>query len=310
MRWNILGPTLLSVSLVASSAVAQNLINNGTFNSNISDWSSLDSDVALAWTANDADGSPTSGSLQATNNSPTALDSGFVQCVDGLTAGVNYNFGVKMLIPSSNPPGQSTLQIQWNDAAGCTGDFLRAEIMESEIFDAWAAVSGSHVAPAGTKSAVIFGEVLKNSNTAAAYQTSYDDIFLEPTSTSSPCTPSSTTLCIDDQPGDKRFQITASWRDPSVTGGGGSGHAVSLATLGLVHGGVFWFFSSDNPEILIKVLNGCAVNSFHWVFFDAGTNVGFTVTVTDTTTGIAREYINHLNNPAPPVQDTSAFACP
>ena len=51
--------------------------------------------------------------------------------------------------------------------------------------------------------------------------------------------------------------------------------------------------------------------TLYWVFFAAGTNVEFTVTVTDTQTGTVKTYSNPLNTAAPPVQDTSAFAtCP
>jgi hypothetical protein len=75
--------------------------------------------------------------------------------------------------------------------------------------------------------------------------------------------------------------------------------------------GLFWFFSASNLEMLMKVLNGCGLNNHYWVFFAAGTNVEFTVNVTDTLRGGTRTYFNPLNNPAPPVQDTSAFAtCP
>jgi uncharacterized metal-binding protein len=63
--------------------------------------------------------------------------------------------------------------------------------------------------------------------------------------------------------------------------------------------------------MLVKVLDGCAVNGGKWVFASAGTNVGLTMTVTDTTTGAQKIYQNADLNPAQPIQDTSAFAtCP
>jgi len=96
-------------------------------------------------------------------------------------------------------------------------------------------------------------------------------------------------------------------------GGGlqGNGRAVALSSLGLTHGGAFWFFSPDNPEILVKVLDGCGFNGAKWFFASAGTNVGFTVTVTDTATAAQKVYTNPDRNPALPIQDTSAFTtCP
>ncbi len=124
------------------------------------------------------------------------------------------------------------------------------------------------------------------------------------------CTPSSTTLCTDDHPGDRRFQVIASYATTQGGGLSGNGHAVGLSSLGVNQGGLFWFFGAGNPEILVKVLDGCATNNHFWVFFSAGTNVGFQLTVTDTTTHAMKVYTNPDHVPAVPVQDTSAFLCP
>jgi hypothetical protein len=315
MRNRMLGAlflvTVLSVSF-ASAVNAQNLVANGSFDATVNGWTPLDSvNVGLSWSSDDAAGSASSGSLVADNSSSAPLDSGFAQCVSGLSGGTVYSFGVKMRIPSSNPAGSSSLQVQWNDAVNCTGNFLRAEIMESGIRDSWSSVSGSIAAPPGTQSALIFGQVDKTASGAGTYQTSFDDIFLETTqqTQNGTCVASATTLCIDDQPGDHRFRLTATWNDPSVAPGSGNGQAIALSSLGVSRGGIFWFFSSDNPEMLIKVLNGCGVNHSYWVFFSADTNVGFSVSVTDTLTNATRNYTNSLNNAAGPLQDTSAFPC-
>jgi hypothetical protein len=122
---------------------------------------------------------------------------------------------------------------------------------------------------------------------------------------------SNTTLSIDDQPGDKRYTVRVAYRTSQGGGLQGDGRAVALSSVGMTHGGAFWFFSPDNPEILVKVLDGCAFNGAKWFFASAGTNVGFTVTVTDTTTGARKVYTNPDLTPALPIQDTSAFtACP
>lgn len=82
-----------------------------------------------------------------------------------------------------------------------------------------------------------------------------------------------------------------------------------MTASGISQGGVFSFFSNSNPEMLVKVLNGCAVNQKYWVFASAGTNVGFTTTVTDTATGATKTYTNPDMTPAPPFQDVNAFTC-
>jgi uncharacterized metal-binding protein len=63
--------------------------------------------------------------------------------------------------------------------------------------------------------------------------------------------------------------------------------------------------------MLVKVVDGCPANGYKWFFASAGTNVGLTVTVTDTTTGAQKVYTNPDLNPALPIQDTAAFpTCP
>jgi hypothetical protein len=120
---------------------------------------------------------------------------------------------------------------------------------------------------------------------------------------SASCTPSSTVLCLNNS----RFRVDGTFRTPT----GQTGPVMAQTVPTAPDSGLFWFFSANNLEMLVKVLNGCALNSRYWVFFSAGTNVEFTVNVTDTLRGGTRTYSNPLNNPAAPVQDTSAFAtCP
>ncbi len=123
------------------------------------------------------------------------------------------------------------------------------------------------------------------------------------------CAAGATTLCIDDQPGDQRWQVTETFHTTQGGGASGNGNAIPLASLGVSHGGLFWFFGADNPEMLLKVLNACSINQHFWVFYAATTNVGFTVDVKDTHTGRSKSYTNHDGTAAPPVQDTAAFTC-
>ncbi len=70
--------------------------------------------------------------------------------------------------------------------------------------------------------------------------------------------------------------------------------------------GYFWFFDPDNVELVVKVLDGRAVNGHFWVFYGALSNVEYAITVTDTQTGDQRTYHNDRGNLAS-VADTSAF---
>jgi len=124
-----------------------------------------------------------------------------------------------------------------------------------------------------------------------------------------PCIAGDTTLCIDDTPGDHRFKVQIHYASDRDGGISGDAHAVPLASLGFARGGVFWFFAADNPEMLIKVLPGCAITNHYWVYASAGTDVGITLTVTDTVTGhqFVRVYPDH--QAVPVIQDVEALPC-
>ncbi len=117
------------------------------------------------------------------------------------------------------------------------------------------------------------------------------------------CTPGPTTLCLNND----RFEVEVAWDTGSATGLG------QVVAGGTDDSSNLWFFSPNNWEMLIKVLDGCAINDKFWVFFAATTDVGFTVTVTDTGSDgrPIKRYVNPLGQPANAVTDTSAFAtCP
>ena len=128
------------------------------------------------------------------------------------------------------------------------------------------------------------------------------------TKAASVCTPGPNVLCIDDVTGDKRFKVSLEYSS-APRGISGQGKAISTAPIGVARGGLFWFFSADNPEVLVKVLNACGINGHYWVFITAGTDVGYTVSVVDTTTGNTKSYSNTDLHPATPDQDVEAFAC-
>src|SRR3954451_645056 len=103
-----------------------------------------------------------------------------------------------------------------------------------------------------------------------------------------------------------RFQAEATWRD--AAGHTGAGRLAAPAADG---SGLFWFFSPDNWELLVKVIDGCALNDHYWVYAAGTTDVEYTLTVTDTLTGRTVRYENPLGRTSPAVTDTQAFAtCP
>lgn len=116
------------------------------------------------------------------------------------------------------------------------------------------------------------------------------------------CSPTSTSHCLNGG----RFRVEVEWLD--FLGATGPGMVLPFTS---DDSGLFWFFNSDNWEMLVKVLDGCGFNDRFWVFAAATTDVQYTLKVTDTETGLAREYFNPLGTAAQAITDTDAFAtCP
>ncbi len=120
--------------------------------------------------------------------------------------------------------------------------------------------------------------------------------------TPGPCVADSRTLCLSGG----RFRVQVDWRLSETNLGPGT-----VVPVGTQDSGLFWFFNADNWEMLIKVLNGCGTNGHYWVYFAATTDVQYTLTVTDTQTGVAKVYFNPPGHPSDAKTDSSAFAsCP
>jgi hypothetical protein len=113
------------------------------------------------------------------------------------------------------------------------------------------------------------------------------------------CTPTETTYCANNG----RFAVQVVFSAPNLQIFNAPAHAASLTS----DTGYFWFFSPNNVEIVVKVVDGRAFNGFYWVFYGALSNVAYTVTVTDTQTGAVKTYTNAAGILAS-MADTAAFA--
>jgi hypothetical protein len=110
------------------------------------------------------------------------------------------------------------------------------------------------------------------------------------------CTPSATVLCELN-----RFAVTADFVDPAS---GATQPAQAIPVTG--SSGAFWFTDILAPELIVKMLDGRAVNHFFWVYYGALSDQEYTLTVMDLVTGARRTYHNaagHLGG----IADTRAF---
>ena len=99
-----------------------------------------------------------------------------------------------------------------------------------------------------------------------------------------PCVADAETLCLLGG----RFRVRVAWTDQH-NGGSGVGSALPYAD----RTGFFTFFNPANVELVVKALDGRAVNGKIWFFYGALSDVGYTITVDDLADGHAsRQYTN------------------
>jgi PKD repeat protein len=178
----------------------------------------------------------------------------------------------------TNAQGAAFEPIQDTKAFSCTGANVTTEMFDipsSEAPAEWVEVGEGDPIPAGVP------YVLSSHSEAVVNAT---------------CIASETALCLNGG----RFRVEAWWQTAE---GLGTGQAVSLGA----DTGYFWFFNKENVELIIKVLDGCALNSRYWVFAGGLTNVGVRIIVTDTVRGDIKQYENPVGVAFPPQQDTNAI---
>ncbi len=124
------------------------------------------------------------------------------------------------------------------------------------------------------------------------------------------CLPDQTTLCLTGRfKVQVAFQTTASIdaeNEAARAGEGASATGVGTAIPLTGDTGCFWFFTPNNLELMIKVLDARTVNGKFWVFFGALSDVAYTITITDLTTGAVKTY-SGVQGTQSSGNDTSAF---
>lgn len=96
------------------------------------------------------------------------------------------------------------------------------------------------------------------------------------------CSATSTLLCLNES----RFDARVTWTTPDGASGAGQIFPISTDT------GAFWFFSPNNLELVVKLVDGRAINGHFWVFAGALTNVAYTLHIFDHRTGTSWEWEN------------------
>lgn len=305
MRWN--RAVILAVLALAAgggAAWAQG-VENGSFDQHTIGWTLFN--FSPAWQAVDADGSPGSGSLRVSvpGGGPLGGIAAY-QCV-AVTGGVKLSFTAKVRSSASEQVAALGFRA-FPDAACASGLLLGGQSFYSPtVAGSWVPARGIFTTPPGTQSVMVY---VRGGTTSggAAEVLEYDDVDLEPSEATS-CSGISS-LCLDSSngAGDGRFEVYASYYGPRV-GGSFLGHAISMRNEGVGQGGVLWFFDRSNPELLVKVLDGCAIDGYFWVYISAGTDVGVDLLIGDTATG--NWYLSHSPDTFafPNIQNVHAISC-
>lgn len=301
---------LLLVLQARAPAVAQvtkNLLANGSFDTSVSGWAVEVGPVqTTTWRTIDATGGPGSGSARVVL--AAGHPDGSVALRQCVTLNGSARYATSLRTRTSAPrAGQVVVGFSAFDGASCDGNFLGTIVIFGGLSRGWETRHLLLSPPPGTHSyEVDLG--IQSGPGAGANTVDFDDVFLGPVPVPPfACLEGPTTLCLDDSAGDRRFQIEARFAihaPPSE-----DAHAIGLSGLGVRRGGLFWFFSDDNPELLIKVLNACALNERIWVFAAAGTNVAVDAYVVDTTNGGVSWLHNPANRAFPTLQDVGALSC-
>jgi len=304
---------LVLAASAAHAVVVPNLIVNPNFDSGSAGWTiPLPQSGSASWQAVDAIGSSHSGSLLGTASGQIATTYTMAtQCVSLASSTPGSNYTLSARARHHNTPSTSlvvaTAFYNSPDCSGTINVFPAFYLYIGSTADnTWVSLQATGTLPTGFTSMAITLAGISVHGTAT--RTEVDDVFFGPAAPSS-CTPDAGTLCINDAPGDARFQISGLYSTSQGGGSLGGMHAIDLTSLGVAHGGLMWFFAGDNPELLIKVLNGCSITDHYWVFVSAGTNVSLDMFVKDTRTGDVAFYHNPDVSPFPAVQDLYALPC-
>lgn len=135
------------------------------------------------------------------------------------------------------------------------------------------------------------------------YSLSSQPVYVPPAGAAGTCRPDAENLCLRNS----RFSVEGGAREKQ--GGQYVGqYRLRVVNEGTDDSGLFYIFSPDNWEFLVKVLDGCEENGHMWVLVASTTDLEYYVRFTDTATNESRVYLNEAGQPAPAIVDSEAFS--
>ncbi len=166
-------------SISSFELLAQNLVGNGDFDTDVGGWASYH--CLLAWDPADSQLSSTSGSAWLSNDNDAEPTTAVSACADGVIAGQSYDFGGWIWIPPGQASsGSAKLGLYWHDGAGCTGSLtVGPQTPLVQLPGGWVPLTLlGQVAPAGAQSAQVTAYNIKSSPGTGPFVVHHDGIYL------------------------------------------------------------------------------------------------------------------------------------
>lgn len=182
----------MSWALLPAGLAAQNLLVNPHFSGNLAGWQISPGSSQATYDATrsaTADATGSEGTIVHLDNFPGFGD-GLTpyQCVSGIVAGSNYNFGGAILTASGqvqNGGGRGSLKLVWFASNDCSdpASLGNAEApshgsSNGDPSDTWLTTQANAVAPTGASSVLFMLHGWSISGPNSDYQVNFDDVFL------------------------------------------------------------------------------------------------------------------------------------
>ena len=201
---------------------------------------------------------------------------------------------------SATPTSTTTIDLFWNDNSNNEDEFRVQMSTEGGVYQNLGTVSANSIGAAvsGLDPGTTYSFRVRAYSAADGFSP-YSASATATTFSAGSCTPTATNLCLNND----RYNVRASY----ITGTGeiGQGFGIELTE----DTGYFWFFTDNNVETVIKVLDACAINDKIWIFAGGLTNLGITLTVEDTATGLTWTGANASGQDFETITDTLALPC-
>lgn len=174
----------LEITQEAAPQVADpNLVRNGSFHTDISEWTWYDrfpnAAGTASWSTLDAGGNPASGSI-------LLRDEGWkvafqrLQCIP-LNGSTNYRMGAKVRTGAPKARGDALFAVYFYESADCTGEYSSDNYLNKIVTPAepgvWQEYSTTKRTSSKTRSAVL---VIASGDTLAPFETWFDDVYVRP----------------------------------------------------------------------------------------------------------------------------------